>query len=57
MEQIPNINYDQEWGLDPAYMTPAYLANFRPAYKEKLKQRARDVRGHYDTESKSARRR
>lgn len=57
MEQIPNIQPNQEWGMDMSYLTPAHMANFRPAYKDRLKRKARDVRGHIDTETKTARRR
>lgn len=47
MEQIPN----QEWGMDMSYLTPAYMANFRPAYKKKLVDDARKI-----SETKTARR-
>lgn len=52
MEQIPNVIPNQEWGMDMNYLTPAYMANFRPGYKEKLKREARKV-----SETKTARRR
>lgn len=57
MEQLPVVQPNQEWGMDMSYLTPSHLANFRPAYKDRLKQQARDVRGHVDTASKTARRR
>ena len=51
MEQIPVIQPNQEWGMDMSYLTPAYMANYRPAYKDKLKREARRV-----SETKTARR-
>lgn len=52
MNQIPVVIPNQEWGIDPNYLTPAYMANFRPAYKKKLTDEARKI-----SETKGARRR
>lgn len=35
---------NKEWALNPAYLTPAYMANFRPAYVAKLKKKARSLK-------------
>ena len=53
MMEIPVVQLNQEWSMDMSYLTPAYMANFRPAYKERLKNAARKKH----SESKTARRR
>lgn len=36
----PLVNYEG-WGLDPSYQTPAWMAQYRPAYKQRLVEKAR----------------
>ena len=40
---LPITNY-QGWALDPSYLTPAHMANFRPAYADRLKEKARKAK-------------
>ena len=51
MEQIPILSPNEDWSVNMSYLSPAYMANFRPAYKDRLKREAREV-----SESKTARR-
>ena len=44
MDILPITQYDESWSLNPAYLTPANMANFRPAYVERLKSKAKKRR-------------
>lgn len=43
----PVVPYTNEWALNPAYLTSARMANFRPAYVAKLKRKVRDKKGKH----------
>lgn len=43
MDQIPAVILDKRWGVNPSYLTPAHLSNFRPAYKKKLVEESRRI--------------
>lgn len=45
MFEEPVVPFSEEWALNPAYLTSARMANFRPAYVAKLKKKVRDEKG------------
>ncbi|CAL9962575.1 hypothetical protein VPHD148_0071 [Vibrio phage D148] len=43
MMDIPELSYDNRYAVDMYQLTPAEYSNFRPAYRDKLKKRAREL--------------
>ena len=43
MIQVPVNQINDKWSIEASLLTPAYLSNFRPAYVDRLKRRARQT--------------